>query len=216
MNAVSIELVGEVIDYNSDHKDWWKEHQKKEKFENSVIKKNALGTLQDVFKKMFEDGIHYIEIEFNGGHDEGGFDGGFSFYDKNGEVLKNVKVPKYSPTTWLTAYKPLKYEFTRGKQKIIQIFEWQESDCTDVKIDEDWLEQRFYDFGFLEEWGSFAGEFQVNGTVKVNTRDGSWKMPYDQTNEDYDSHEPEGMMFPDDHKVNDYGVVVKVPLTKEK
>ena len=34
-------------------------------------------------------------------------------------------------------------------------------------------------------------------------------MPYDQTNENYESYEPEGMMFPSDHKVNNYGVVVE-------
>ena len=209
MNARNIELVGEVIDLDTENKNWWAEHQKMEKLENSITKKNALGNLQDVFKKMFENGIHYIELPFDGGHDEGGFDGDFQFFDKNGEEIKDVDITKYSPTTWITAYKPLKYEFKRGKQKIIQIFEWQESDCTDVKIDKNWLEQRFYDFGFLDEWGSFAGEFNVNGTIKVNTRDGSWKMPYTESTEEYSEHEPEGMMFPSDHKVNNYGVVVE-------
>ena len=34
-------------------------------------------------------------------------------------------------------------------------------------------------------------------------------MPHDETTEEHSAHEPEGMMFPSDHKVNNYGVVVE-------
>ena len=91
MNARTIELVGEALDLDTENKHWLKEHKKVEAFESSILKKNALRNLQDVFKKMFEDGIHYIELPFMGGHDEGGFDGDFQFFDKNGEEIKDVK-----------------------------------------------------------------------------------------------------------------------------
>jgi hypothetical protein len=44
--------------------------------------------------------------------------------------------------------------------------------------------------GYLSQWGSFAGEFSVHGTVEVDVVAGRAKMEYDEQS-DYEHHEQE-------------------------
>ena len=83
---------------------------------------------------------------------------------------------------------------TKGKSKV-QIFEYQYTDFKDYEITKEWLIQRFYEFGFLNEWGSFAGDYHVSGEVKIYPETGEYTMPYHQSVEEYEDHEPKGRMF---------------------
>ena len=146
-----IKLIGQYIDYDTSNKDWWSEYQKGEALELQIKKKNAL-PLKEVYKKMLKDGIHYLALHFEGGHDEGGFDGNFIFYNKDKEIMNIKDISKYTPDGWITTYHPLSYTSKVKGQNIIQVFELPETDHSNFKIDFNWLEQKWYDFGFLEQW----------------------------------------------------------------
>jgi hypothetical protein len=196
MIAHKINLVGEFKDLPTNHEKWWDEYRKGEKFALSIKKKNAL-PLKEIYKKMYEDGIHYLQLHFEGGHDEGGFDGDFVFLDKDKNPITIKDISKYSPTGWIDEYTPLEYTIDKGKDKITQVFEYQNTNYKDVKIDQNWLTNKWYEFGFLEEWGSFAFEGNVYGEVTVSTKDGSFKVDANETFESYESKDFEGKMFDD-------------------
>ena len=189
-----IKLIGQYIDYDTSNKDWWSEYQKGEALELQIKKKNAL-PLKEVYKKMLKDGIHYLALHFEGGHDEGGFDGNFIFYNKDKEIMNIKDISKYTPDGWITTYHPLSYTTKVKGQNIIQVFELPETDHSNFKIDFNWLEQKWYDFGFLEQWGSFAFEGNVYGDVVVSTKDGSYKVEANETQESYEDKSFDGKMF---------------------
>jgi len=188
-----IKLIGQYIDYDTSNKDWWSEYQKGEALELQIKKKNAL-PLKQVYEKMLKDGIHYLALHFEGGHDEGGFDGNFIFYNKDKEIMNIKDISKYTPDGWITTYHPLSYTTKIKDQNIIQVFELPETDHSNFKID-NWLEQKWYDFGFLEQWGSFAFEGNVYGDVVVSTKDGSYNVEANETQENYEDKSFDGKMF---------------------
>jgi len=196
MIAETINLVGEFISLPTNNDKWYEEYKKGEKFALSIKKKNAL-PLKDIYKKMYEDGIHYVSLHFEGGHDEGGFDGDFLFQDKDKNVIKVKDINKYAPTGWIVNYIPLEYTCTKGKDKITQVFEHTQTNYSEVKLTEGWLMNKWYDFGFLEEWGSFAFEGHVHGDVVVSTKDGSYNVEANETFEQYQDKGFEGKMFDD-------------------
>ena len=102
-------------------------------------------------------------------------------YDKI--QIDGIGIDKFEPLIW------------DSKDNEVHIFEHESTEYNDIRVDQEWLIQRFYEFGFLNEWGSFAGEFHVSGTVEINAVTGEYKMPYNQSVEQYDSHESEGSMF---------------------
>jgi hypothetical protein len=189
-----IKLIGQYIDYDTSNENWWSEYQKGEALELQIKKKNAL-PLKEVYQKMYKDGIHYLALHFEGGHDEGGFDGNFIFYDKDKEIMIIKDISKYTPDGWITTYHPLSYTTKIKDQNIIQVFELPETDHSNFKIDQNWLEQKWYDFGFLEQWGSFAFEGNVYGDVVVSTKDGSYNVEANETQENYEDKSFDGKMF---------------------
>ena len=189
-----IKLIGQYIDYDTSNKDWWSEYQKGEALELQIKKKNAL-PLKEVYEKMFKDGIYYLSLHFEGGHDEGGFESDFRFLDKNKEDMIIKDISKYTPDRWITTYHPLSYTTKIKDQNIIQVFELPETDHSNFKIDQNWLEQKWYDFGFLEQWGSFAFEGNVYGDVVVSTKDGSYNVEANETQENYEDKSFDGKMF---------------------
>jgi hypothetical protein len=189
-----IKLIGQYIDYDTSNKDWWSEYQKGEALELQIKKKNAL-PLKEVYEKMYKDGIYYLSLHFEGGHDEGGFEGDFKFLDENKKDMHIKDVSKYTPDGWITTYHPLSYTTKIKDQNIIQVFELPETDHSNFKIDKNWLEQKWYDFGFLEEWGSFAFEGHVYGDVVVSTKNGSYNLEANETQESYEDKSFSGYMF---------------------
>ena len=49
------------------------------------------------------------------------------------------------------------------------------------------LEDMLYKAGCLEEYGSFAGDFRVNGTVKLDVFTYGWEMDGNQSVEQYET-----------------------------
>ena len=194
MIAEDITLVGEYIHYNTNHELWWTEYSKGEELAKTIRKKNAL-PLKDIYQKMYKDGIHSISLHFEGGHDEGGFDGDFVYKDKDDKIIQIADLNKYKPDGWINIHKPLQYE--NKENKIVQVFELVTTDYSDINLTEDWLQSKWYEFGFLNEWGSFAFEGNVYGDVVVQTKDGSYKIEANETYESYENKEYDGRMFDD-------------------
>lgn len=199
--ANEIKLVGTTFDTNTDDPKWWDYELEQGRIVAGIEKKNAI-KLKPIFQKMVEQGVHKLEVPFSGGGDCGGFDGNIIFYDKNDKEIE-VNYSKLKANHWRENYIPLIHKVptkTEGKSTC-HIFEYQYTDYKDYDVTEDWLVQRFYEFGFLNEWGSFAGEYHVSGLVKIWPKTGAWQMPYTQSVEEYDNHNQEGSMF-DESKDN--------------
>ena len=193
--AHDITLVGTTFDTDTEDKKWWDYEKEQQKFAQQVEKKNS-NILKPVFKKMVEQGVHKLEVPFSGGGDCGGFDGSITYFDNKDKEIQ-VNYSKLRPDGWRTHHIPLIHKIpteTKGKSTC-QVFEYTYTDYKDLDVTEDWLISRFYQFGFLNEWGSFAGEYHVSGTVKIWPKTGAWQMPYDQSVEEYESSETEGSMF---------------------
>lgn len=195
MRAQDITLVGTTFDTNTSDKKWWDYELKQQKLAEQIEKKNA-NILKPVFKKMVEQGVHKISVPFSGGGDEGGFDDSIFYYNKDRKEI-TIDYTTLKPDGWRINYIPLIHKIptkTKGKSTV-QIFEYQYTDYKDYEITKDWLIQRFYEFGFLNEWGSFAGDFHVSGEVIIYPETGKYTMPYQQSVEEYEDHEPTGEMF---------------------
>ena len=196
MIATEIELVGTYINHNTDHKNWWSEHLKGEAIALKIKKLNA-APLKEIYEKMYKDGIHYLSLHFEGGHDEGGFNDGFEYLDEHKKPLKvKPNLTKYNPDGWIEHWTPL--EYTDPKTKIAQIFKYSVTSYDHKPLTEEWLTETWYDFGFLEEWGSFAFEGHVYGDVIVSTKDGTYKIEANETHEQYEDKSSEGSMFVED------------------
>jgi len=194
MIGEDIKLVGQFIDHNTNHKDWWNEYQKGQQFALQIKKKNA-EPLREIYKKMYDDGIHYLRLHFEGGHDEGGFDDNFQYLDCDKIDIDIKDISKYEPTGWIITYIPLIHETKIKKQNITQVFEYPKTDYSNFKLTDNWLREKWYDFGFLEEWGSFAFEGHVSGDVTVSTKDGSYKIDCEESHEQWESKSNSGTMF---------------------
>jgi len=193
--AHEITLIGTTFDGDINHDEWWKYEKEQDRLADLIEKKNA-NVLKDIFKKMVEQNVHMIEVPFSGGGDCGGFDGNINFYDKKDKEIR-VDYSKLKANEWKEVYIPLVHKVpTKIKGKsTCHIFEYQYTDYKEYEVTEDWLVQRFYEFGFLNEWGSFAGEYHVSGEVIIWPKTGAWKMPYSQSVEQYEDTEEEGSMF---------------------
>ena len=194
MIGEDIKLVGQFIDHDTNHKDWWNEYQKGQKFALQIKKKNA-EPLREIYKKMYDDGIHYLRLHFEGGHDEGGFDDNFQYLDCDKVDMDIKDISKYEPTGWIITYIPLIHETKIKKQNITQVFEYPKTDYSNFKLTDNWLRKKWYDFGFLEEWGSFAFEGHVSGDVTVSTKDGSYEIDCEESHEEWESKSNSGTMF---------------------
>ena len=193
--AHDITLVGTTFDTNTDDPKWWDYELEQGRFAAQIERKNS-NILQPIFKKMVKQGVNKISVPFSGGGDCGGFDGSITYYDKQAKEIE-VNYSKLKPDGWRTHYIPLIHKVptkTEGKSTC-QIFEYQWTDYKDLDVTDDWLISRFYEFGFLNEWGSFAGEYHVSGVVKIWPKTGAWQMPYSQSVEEYNEHNQEGSMF---------------------
>ena len=194
--AHEIKLIGTTFDGDLNHDEWWKYEKEQDRLADLIEKKNA-NILKEVFKKMVEQNVYMIEVPFSGGGDCGGFDGNINYYDNKEKEIK-IDFSKLKPIGHIEHYKPLIYKKEtpkKGKKVPVQIFEYSWTNYNEINITEDWLITKFYEFGFLNEWGSFAGDFHVNGTVKIWPKTGKYQMPYQQSVEEYEDYEPEGEMF---------------------
>jgi hypothetical protein len=145
--------------------------------------KDILTKLKDTFTKLK---IKYLIGEFSGGHDEGGFDSTY-FADENSEAITIPEEEKNSFRRWVDVDNI--YTFENAKQKKTTFY----STTTDKRVDVlEELEDILYKSGCLEEYGSFAGEFDVNGTVKLDVFTYKWQMDGNQSIEQCESISDEG------------------------
>ena len=191
-----IKLIGTTFDTDTNHKKWWEYHQTQQEFTDQITKKNSY-QLKPVFNALVEQGVDRIEIPFNGGGDEGCLNHGNRFHQKKNKLI-DIDYKKLKPDEFPIKYTPLIHKTptkTKGKYQC-EIFEYQEVNYEEQPdITEDRLIDKFYAFGFLNEWGSFAGEFHVSGIVKIWPKTGKWEMPYSESVENYESHKEKGNMF---------------------
>ena len=81
------------------------------------------------------------------------------------------------------------YTFENAKQKRTTFY----STTTNKRVDVlEELEDILYKSGCLDEYGSFAGEFNVNGTVKLDVFTYKWQMDGNQSIEQSESISDEG------------------------
>jgi hypothetical protein len=81
------------------------------------------------------------------------------------------------------------YRFDNEKEKKISVFYTLTNSENNLSII---LEEILYKTGCLEEYGSFAGEFNVNGTVKLNVLTCKWNRNGQESVESYQSNNDEG------------------------
>ncbi len=145
--------------------------------------RDILTQLKDTFTKLK---IKYLVGEFSGGHDEGGFDTAY-FADDNSEAITIPEEEKNSFKKWVDTENI--YTFENAKQKRTTFY----STTTNKRVDVlEELEDILYKSGCLEEYGSFAGDFRVNGTVKLDVFTYGWEMDGNQSVEQYETVSDEG------------------------
>jgi hypothetical protein len=159
-----------------------------DKIENNFLKENTkilLTKLESVFKT---NKIKYILGNFSGGHDQGGFDDVmFADKDKNEITI----LPKDKDDFIIFVDKSELFTYQAENSKDILIFKKTSYEQFNFNNRET-LETLMYNSGCLEEYGSFAGEFSVNGTVNLDVFTGKWAMEGQETLEQYEHVSKEG------------------------
>jgi hypothetical protein len=145
--------------------------------------KEILKSLKDTFTKH---NIKYIIGQFSGGNDEGGFDSVYFADEQENEVI--IKAENERDFRFFVDKKNI-YRFDNDKEKKISVFYTLTNSENNLSII---LEEILYKTGCLEEYGSFAGEFSVNGTVKLNVFDCKWNRDGQESVESYQSNNDEG------------------------
>ena len=158
--------------------------------ENDTLKENIkilLNKLESVFKT---NKIKYIVGNFSGGHDQGGFDDVmFADKDKNEITI----LPKDKDDFIIFAEKSELLTYQEENSEDILIFKKTSYERFDFN-NRDILETIMFDSGCLEEYGSFAGEFYVEGTVNLDVFTGKWAMEGQETMEQYENVSREGAL----------------------
>jgi hypothetical protein len=180
---MSLELIEEIKTKGSYDFDAQRKVDALEKDAEREYIKEILKELKDTFIKH---NIKYIVATFSGGNDEGGFDSVYLANDKEEEI---VIEEKNKPEFRFFVNKKNIYKFDNEKEKKISVFYTitnSEKNLLDV------LDDTLYSTGALEEYGSFAGEFSVHGTVKLDVFKYSWERDGQESVETYERNTDEG------------------------
>ena len=158
--------------------DWWKT---KDELRTKYDFLNARLILDAVKDDLIKLGGHKLKAYFSGGHDEGGFDD-VELLDENDKV---IPIPEFSKKVFL-------WKIIQHTENEIEYFiEKQETER--LKFPEQ-LDQIFDNARCLEEWGSFAGEFNVNGHFLMDIKSGKWDMQGTESYESYEDISKEGQI----------------------
>jgi len=146
--------------------------------------------VKEIFKelkdKFLKHKVKFIIGEFSGGNDEGGLDDVY-LADKK-ENLITIDEKDRGDFQFFANRKNI-YKYKNEKENKISVY------YTKTHIDKnllDILEDIILSTGALEEYGSFAGEFRVNGTVKLDVNTCKWDMEGSQSTESWDNISDEG------------------------
>lgn len=177
MHTYTLELIKTITkDKNYKYLD---EENNIEKHYGNKNTSNIIDALIDQFKA---NKIAYIVGNFSGGHDEGGFDE-IKFTDENGNEI----TPESLKTHWVNQYKLFK---STNNNEIT--YYYQEYSNSVNLNDSDELYSFMYGTGALDKFGSFAGEYNVSGSVKLNVNTKKYVLDGSQTIEEYDEFCEEG------------------------
>ena len=156
--------------------------------ENEYGKKRVKDVLDKAKTAFQNNNVRYIVGEFSGGHDSVGFDNVY-LADKNKNCL--TILPKDKEEFKISFSTSKLFQIANKNNEEISICELVSYDYHNI-IDNDFLESLLYDCGCLEEYGTFAGEFSVNGTVYLDVVNNKWTSSGTESVEQYDEFEQEG------------------------
>jgi len=156
--------------------------------ENEYDKKRVKEVLDKAKTAFKNNNVRYIVGDFSGGHDSGGIDNVY-LADKNKNCL--TILPKDEDELKFSISTSKLFKIENENKKEISICELISYDYHNL-MDKDFLESLLYDCGCLEEYGSFAGEFSVNGTVYLDVINNKWTSSGTESVEQYDEFEQEG------------------------
>ena len=156
--------------------------------ENEYDKKRVKEVLDKAKTAFQNNNVRYIVGDFSGGNDSGGFDNVY-LADKNKNCL--TILPKDEDELKFSISTSKLFKIENENKKEISICELISYDYHNL-MDKDFLESLLYDCGCLEEYGSFAGEFSVNGTVYLDVINNKWTSSGTESVEQYDEFEQEG------------------------
>jgi len=152
-----------------------------------INKQNVSNFLDAFYNEFIRLNIRYINATFSGGHDEGGYDTFTYLNSKEEEVpLKDCENYTYVETTLV------KSETLNSKKDVVKqdIFYYEDHKYANLQAFD--LSTIFYKLGALDRFGSFAGEFSVDGEVTIDVLTGKFKMTGNETIEEYQQIKTEG------------------------
>ena len=182
---MSLTLIEEIKTKGSCDFDAMRKVETLEKKAEREYVKEILKELKDTFIRY---NIKYIIGTFSGGNDDGGFDDVYLANDKSEEIKLKDEFEIRRDFRFFVDKKNI-YKFDNEKAKKISVFYTisnVEKNLLDV------LEETLYSTGALEEYGSFAGEFSVSGTVKLDVFNYSWERDGQESVETYERNTDEG------------------------
>jgi hypothetical protein len=155
-------------------------YERQRQLTKQINEKNISNYLEGFAEEFKRLNIQYAEAEFSGGHDEGGYDS-FVWLDKNKNEVKLTDCVNKSYYT-RTLVKRQYDDADKGVKKI-DVFYYDE--CKYETLENISLDDIFWKLGALDQFGSFAGEFNVNGTVLLNVITGEYKLEGNETIEEW-------------------------------
>ena len=157
-----------------------KYYERQRQLNKQVNEKNVSSFLEGFAEEFKRLNIQYAEAEFSGGHDEGGYDS-FTWLDKDKKEI-NLKDCNNKSYYIRTLVKRQYDDADKGVKKI-DVFYYDE--CKYETLENISLDDIFWKLGALDRFGSFAGEYNVNGTVLLNVITGEYKLEGNETVEDW-------------------------------
>lgn len=188
---MSLTLIQDIKTKSSYDYDARKKVETLEKKAEREYVKEILKELKDTF---IRHNVKYIIGTFSGGNDEGGFDNVYLANHEEKEIVIKEDFDFRRDFRFFVNKKNI-YTYENEKAKKISVFYTitnSEKNLLDV------LEDTIYSTGALEEYGSFAGEFSVTGTVKLDVFNYTWERDGQESVETYERNYDDGTLSSDD------------------
>ena len=188
---MSLTLIQDIKTKSSYDYDARKKVETLEKKAEREYVKEILKELKDTF---IRHNVKYIIGTFSGGNDEGGFDNVYLADHEEKEIVIKEDFDFRRDFRFFVNKKNI-YTYENEKAKKISVFYTitnSEKNLLDV------LEDIIYSTGALEEYGSFAGEFSVTGTVKLDVFNLTWERDGQESVETYERNYDDGTLSSDD------------------
>jgi len=188
---MSLTLIQDIKTKSSYDYDARKKVETLEKKAEREYVKEILKELKDTF---IRHNVKYIIGTFSGGNDEGGFDNVYLANHEEKEIVIKEDFDFRRDFRFFVSKKNI-YTYENEKAKKISVFYTitnSEKNLLDV------LEDTLYSTGALEEYGSFAGEFSVTGTVKLDVFNYTWERDGQESVETYERNYDDGTLSSDD------------------